>query len=83
MFQKNKSALIELPYESQLLSSIHTFFMRYNIDLYWLNKNKEVIDIKKNVKPYKYCIIPKIKAKFILETPVNKMKLKIGDKIKF
>jgi len=57
--------------------------MRYNIDLYWLNKNKEVIDIKKNVKPYKYCIIPKIKAKFILETPVNKMKLKIGDKIKF
>jgi len=83
MFQKNKSALIELPWESQLFSSIHTIFMRYNIDIYWLNKDKEVVDIKKNVRPYKHCIIPQVKAKYILETPINKMSLKIGDKIKF
>lgn len=57
--------------------------MRYKIDIYWLNKNKEVIDLRKNVMPYKNSIIPKIKAKYVLEAPANKMKLKIGDKIKF
>jgi uncharacterized membrane protein (UPF0127 family) len=32
---------------------IHTFFMKFSIDVVYLNKNKEVIKIIKNMKPRK------------------------------
>lgn len=62
-------------------SSVHTSFMRFTIDVYFLDENKIIID-KTTLKPWKYYKSAK-NAKFILETKENKLNLKIGDKLDF
>ena len=50
-------------------SSIHTFFMKENIDIIMLDKNKKIIYIKRNLKKNK--IIIKKKAYYTIELPFN------------
>ena len=53
-------------------SSIHTFFMREAIDVIGLDKNNNVVDYKKNLRPYRFL---KIKgSKKIIELPANSIK---------
>lgn len=62
-------------------SSIHTCFMRFTIDAYFLDENKVIID-KTTLKPWKF-YRPSKKAKYILETKENFLNLKKGEKIEF
>ncbi len=65
--------------------SLHMIFVFFPIDVLYLNKNKRVIEMKKNFKPFSF-YIPEKKAKYILELPegtIGKTKTEIGDKIKF
>ena len=62
-------------------SSIHTMFMRFEIDIYFIDENKIVFD-KITLSPWKF-YRPKRPAKFILETKKNKLNLKIGDSLDF
>lgn len=62
-------------------SGIHTCFMRFNIDVYFIDENKIIFE-KITLKPWKY-YNPSKKAKYILETKENHMNLKKGDKIDF
>ena len=77
----NKIIVFELFNESRINAIIDTFFVFYKINIVWLDKNKKVVDIRKNVKPFSFAI-PKRRSKYILEftNPVN---IKIGDVIKF
>ncbi len=64
---------------------LHMFFVFYPIDVLWLNKDKEIIFLKENFKPFT-TINPKIKAKYVIELPqgkIKKSKTKIKDKIVF
>ena len=60
-------------------SSIHTMFMLFEIDVYFLDENKTVFE-KTSLKPWRF-YKPKKQAKYILETKKGLLKLKIGDKI--
>ena len=62
-------------------SSVHTHFMRFDIDVYFLDENKTIFE-KTTLKPWKF-YKPKKQASYILETKKNKLKLKIGDKLEF
>ena len=62
-------------------SSIHSMFMRFEIDVYFIDENKMIFD-KKTLEPWKF-YRPKKQAKFILETKKNKLNLKIGDCLDF
>lgn len=62
-------------------SSIHTMFMRFEIDVYFIDENKVVYE-KTSLKPWKF-YKPKKQAKYIMETKKNKLKLEIGDKLEF
>ena len=62
-------------------SGVHTHFMRFDIDVYFLDKNKTIFE-KTTLKPWKF-YRPKKQAKYILETKKNKLKLEIGDKLDF
>lgn len=62
-------------------SSIHTHFMRFEIDVYFLGENNVVID-KITLKPWKFYNSKK-PAKNILETKKGKLKIKIGDCLEF
>ena len=45
---------------------IHTFFMRFSIDVVYLNEKYEVVDIDTNVLPWIMCL-PRLKARHVLE----------------
>jgi uncharacterized membrane protein (UPF0127 family) len=63
---------------------IHTFFMRFSIDVVYLNKNKEVIKIIKNMKPCK--VGPLLKeCKYVIEFINEEFidKINLNDKIEF
>ena len=62
-------------------SSIHTCFMRFAIDIYFLDDNKIVFD-KVTLKPWKYYKTSK-KAKYVFEVKENSIELNIGDKLDF
>lgn len=80
---KSKEAII-LSSKKEDLYSIHMFFVFQLIDAIWLNKNKEIISIKRNIKPFTPLIKPSKKAQYIIELPKNSTRnIKIKDKIKF
>ena len=62
-------------------SSIHTHFMRFDIDAYFLDKNKVIFE-KATLNPWKF-YKPKKQASYILEAKKDRLKLKIGDELEF
>ncbi len=66
-------------------NSIHTLFMRYNLDAIFLDSNNRIISIKRFIKPYS--IVPSVRdAKKVLEFPSSlhaSAFLNIGDQINF
>jgi len=65
-------------------NSIHTFWMRYKIDLVFLNKNNEVVKLYENFKQFR--VTPLIKnAVKVIELPAGTIKnnfLQVGDILK-
>lgn len=52
--------------------SIHTFFMRFDIDILFVNKKNEIIALYENVKPWK--ILPiHITSNYVVELPAGKI----------
>ena len=84
-FKRFKGLMGKKDFEDTLLftnltdSSIHTMFMRFEIDIYFIDKNKIIYD-KVSLKPWKF-YKPKKRAEYILETKKNKLKLEIGDSL--
>ena len=62
-------------------SSIHTHFMRFDIDVYFLDDDKKVFE-KATLAPWKF-YSPQKKAKYIIETKKDALKIKIGDCLEF
>lgn len=61
-------------------NSVHTFFMKQNIDIVMLSKDNTVIANYQNVSPYKI-IWPKKGVKNILEFPAFENIYSVGEKI--
>lgn len=86
-FKRFKGLMGKKEFEEGLLftnlkdSSIHTLFMRFEIDVYFIDKNKIIYD-KVTLKPWKF-YNPKKQAEYIFETKKDKLKLKIGDCLDF
>lgn len=60
--------------------SIHTFFMRYSLDIVFVNKKKQVIKIIRDMKPWRMTRYY-FTARQVLEMPAGKLPsdLKLGD----
>lgn len=76
MFSKKKNLLFVFDKEQKI--ALHNFFVFYPINLVFLDKNKNVIEIKKNFKPFTFYTSKK-KARYLLETPFD-VNYKTGDK---
>ncbi len=50
-------------------NKIHTFFMKFNLDLLYIDLNNKIVKIKKNIKPNNIIIFPKQKGFHVLEIP--------------
>ena len=62
-------------------NSIHTFFMKSNIDVIMCDKNYKVLYFYKNL-PKNRIILPKKNVYTVIETPSNCFNVKIHDIIK-
>lgn len=78
-----------LPSHSALLikpcKDVHTWFMRFGIDVLFLDKNNKIIGIKENVLPYRFVLGPKGTAN-VLEMAANAAalhKLNLNDTLVF
>ena len=79
MFSRKKTLIFE--FDKEINVNLHMFFVFFPINVYFLNKNKEVIEIKENFKPFAI-YKPKNKFKYIVESP-KKLNVKIKDKIEW
>lgn len=78
MFKKN----IDYALLFKKCNSIHTFFMKENIDIVMTDKNNKIIFIKKNMKKNRI-ILPKKNVYNTYEFPANFIKnIKINDILK-
>jgi uncharacterized membrane protein (UPF0127 family) len=59
-------------------NSIHTFFMRYALDIVFLDRKNEVVKILRNLKPWRMTLIY-FKARKTLELPAGKLPLNIRE----
>jgi len=61
-------------------NSIHTCFMKNNIDIIMCDKDYKVLYYYPNFKKWKF-IFPKKEVYLTIETPANYFNIKIGDKM--
>ena len=81
MFSKPQSLIFI--FKKEKIIPLQMFFVFYPIDVLFLDKDKKVVEVKENFRPFEY-YTPKNKALFIIELPkdsIKKTKTDIGDKI--
>ena len=76
MFQKNINHSLLF----NRCNSIHTFFMKENIDVIMCDKNNVILYYYSNLKKNKI-ILPKKNVYKVYETPANFFNIKISDKM--
>lgn len=86
MFKKElgfeQGLLIKLSESFRILSSIHSFFMRFTIDLIFIDSERKVVDLK-TLKPWRI-YVPKKGAKYVLEVEKGAgSDIQIGDEIQW
>ena len=84
MFSKKPKALIFI-FKKEKIVPLHMLFVFFPIDVLFLDKNKEIVEIKESLMPFAF-YTPKKKAAYIIELPegaVKKAKTELGDKISF
>ena len=84
MFSTKPKTLIFI-FKKEKINPLHMLFVFYPIDILFLDKNKIVIEIKENFRPFTFHT-PSKKSKYIIELPKDSIKnsgTKINDKIYF
>ncbi|MAG78575.1 hypothetical protein CL616_04390, partial [archaeon] len=81
---KTKITPILLQQVRESVIAIHMFFVFRRIDAIWLNKNKEIVEIKRSLLPFSPLALSTTHAKYVLELPRYGAKLlQIGDRLDF
>ena len=78
MFRKkpalNEAVILKCPGNSRLFSMIHMLFVFFPIYIIWLDKQKNIVDIKK-AYPFQPFLVPRHPAYYVIECiklPVSK-----------
>ena len=80
--KRGRSLILDRGYESRADSGIHMLFVFFSLDLVFLNSKKEVVDVREAF-PFVSLIVPKKKARYIIEMNKGENILKVGDKVSF
>ncbi len=74
MLSKKKDLILVSPNEDVVSSTIHMALMRYSIDVVWVDSEKKVVDVRKNIPPLGLLrpatwrtYAPKKAAKYVIE----------------
>jgi len=80
----NYALVFCLPRESIANATIHMLFVFFPIDIVYLNKDKKVVDMAKNVQPFALGYAPEKPSKFFIELPAGKASgIKKGDMLEW
>ena len=83
MFSRKKDRALVFSFGKEKIAALHMFFVFYPIDVLFLDRDKIIVEIKHNFRPFT-SYIPNKKAKYVIEMPKGKAdKLRIGNKIDF
>jgi uncharacterized membrane protein (UPF0127 family) len=80
-----KSKNLVFVFKKEKINPLHMLFVFYPIDVLFLDKNKKIVEIKENFRPFEF-YTPKKKSKYVIELAkgaVKRSKTKVGDKIRF
>ena len=70
--------------KTRLGATIHTCFMRFPIDVLFLDEEKRVVDLALNVKPWTLSVRPREAANYVVELPAGSARhVKLGEKIRW
>ena len=91
MFSRPADMVLEMKRDSILGTEIHMFFMKFPIDVIWVNSKMKVVDVKKGVPPARFSDLKTIRfykpikpAKYVVELGTGKIgNTEIGDTIGF
>ena len=82
MFEKRKIGAILIFNRPTYGLSIHTWFCKYPLDIYFINERNKVVKIFKNVKPWSFIFCNK-KTKWVLELSSNIWNIEKGDELSY
>ncbi|MFT4303218.1 MAG: DUF192 domain-containing protein [Candidatus Woesearchaeota archaeon] len=85
MFKNKVKEPLIFIFKKETYVPLHMWFVFTTIDVIYLDKNKKVIEIKKNFKPFTY-YHPKNKARYVIELQKNsitKFDIKLGQQLSF
>lgn len=80
-FEEGEALLFEFPRPRKF--RIHTFFVFFPIDLIYLDRGWEIVDVKSDLTPWS-TYNPGVKGKFLVELPagvVDQVDVDIGDEL--
>ena len=84
MFSKKPKTLVFI-FKKEKIIPLHMLFVFFPIDILFLDKDKEIVEIKESLKPFSF-YTPKKKAMYIIELPegaIKETKTGVGDRIGF
>ena len=84
MFSMNPKNLVFI-FKKERIVPLHMFFVIFPIDVLFLDKNRKVVDLKDNFRPFT-SYTPRAKSKYVIELPkgmIAKSKTKLNDIILF
>lgn len=61
--------------------SVHTMWMRINIDVYFIGKDGTIMEVHEAVKPWSI-VIPKKRSFCVLEVPTPDVTLAVGSRVR-
>ena len=79
MFRTPQIMIFQLPLNTKI--QIHTWFVLGEINVYFLDKNKRILEIAKDLKPFRFYTSMN-NCKWIVETSTN-VSFKVGDVLEF
>ena len=68
---QKEGAILVADRESKEATSIHMFFVFFPLDVFWLDSDLRVVDVRRNIRPFVPLIVPGEKARYVLETSVG------------
>jgi uncharacterized membrane protein (UPF0127 family) len=79
MFSRKKTLVFE--FKQDMHVPLHMLFVFFPIDVLYLDKDKQVIEVKKDFKPFTF-FTPRAKARYVVELPYRS-NAKVGDSVTF
>ena len=80
MFRRKIIPLI-LVFSTPSYVSLHSWFVWFAFDVISIDDSWKIIEIKRGMKPWEL-YSPKVKVSYVLETPVNFLDARLGERVK-